>query len=414
MPLTPEPKLAVVLEKLSALHPKKIDLSLGRMTRLLSALGNPERALPPVIHVAGTNGKGSVIAYLRAAFEAAGLKAHVYTSPHLVSFRERIRLAGNLIGEDRLIEILEHTERENTGRPITFFEITTAAAFVAFAEAPADILLLEVGLGGRLDATNVIDAPLVSVITPIGLDHAEFLGADLQGVAREKAGIMKRRVPVVSSKQTPEVRRVLIEEAESKGAILTFTDEDLKPPPLSLSGPHQLENARTAMAALSAQGRFSFSRAAIEKGLGNADWPARMQNLDPGKLGFKRDVTVILDGGHNPIAGEALAAAVKEKGLKNLTVILGMMAGKDVTGFLTPLAPFIETLIAIPIPGQDNCRAPGDLAGVGSGLGIECQKAENLQAALSLAVAKGTRRILITGSLYLAGEILKFAGIKPK
>ncbi len=295
MALTPELDLNAVLETLSGLHPKKIDLSLGRLQRLLSTLGNPEKKLPPVMHIAGTNGKGSVIANLRAILEAAGLSVHVYTSPHLVSFRERIRLAGDLVSEKKLIAILNRVETANKNNPITFFEVTTAAAFLAFSETPADVLLLEVGLGGKFDATNVIEASLLSVITPIGLDHAEFLGTDLKGIASEKAGIAKPGTPMVTGPQKTDVLGVLQNKASEVGAPLVHVGYDwtiergcfkgfgreIILPVLALKGPHQMDNAGTALAALFSQDKFEISNEACQEGLQKTDWPARFQMLDP-------------------------------------------------------------------------------------------------------------------------------------
>jgi len=398
-------RLGEALERLHKLHPLKIDLSLGRIERLLKALGNPERKLPPVIHVAGTNGKGSVVATLRAILEAAGLMVHVYTSPHLVSFRERIRLAGKLIEGDRLIEILKRVEAVNKGGVITFFEITTAAAFLAFSEQPADICLLEVGLGGRLDATNVIDAPLVSVITPIALDHADFLGADIEGVAREKAGIMKKGVPVVSSKQMPKAKKVLQQEAERIGAPLIFAKEAVSIPALPLSGPHQIENAQTAVTALLVQKTFKIPEMAITEGLQNVEWPARYQELDPCVFGLSRGCEVRLDGGHNPHAAKALAKMLVGNP-RPLILIVGMMGNKDIKGFLEPLAPHAEHLIAVPVSGEQNAAPPETIVAAAEGLGLKAKSVSSIEEAFSEICRERSVRVLIAGSLYLAGEVL--------
>lgn len=411
-----EPKLAGTLERLAKLHPRKIDLSLERMRRCLAALGHPEKKLPPVIHVAGTNGKGSVVAYLRAIFEASGHRVHVYTSPHLVSFRERIRLAGSLISEDFLISVLEGVEKANGNNPITYFEITTAAAFLAFSETPADVCLLEVGLGGRLDATNVVENPLVSIVTPVALDHAEFLGTDLKGIAREKAGIFKKDALAVASPQTPEVAGVLQEEAEKAGARLTFADKNLVLPKPALEGAHQMENARTTVTALMAQSIFSFSPDSIAKGLRDAFWPARFQTLDSRGFGLDEASDVWLDGGHNPHAGAALAGILRgmENDPRPLIAVVGMMANKDIGGFLKPLKPYAKRLIAVPIPGEDGAADPESVAAVANDCGIGATAARSFDAALADIAKVGPVRVLICGSLYLAGFVLDKTGNNPE
>lgn len=429
MPLTPEQDLNEVLEALSNLHPKKIDLSLGRLKRLLKTLGNPETKLPPVIHVAGTNGKGSVIAFLRAVLEAAGLKVHIYTSPHLVSFRERIRLSGDLVSEKNLIEVLDRVEAANKKDPITFFEITTAAAFLAFSEIQADVLLLEVGLGGQFDATNVIAAPLLSIITPVGLDHAEFLGTELSGIAAEKAGIAKNGVPLITGPQDPEVLKVLNQTSKIVGASLFHegrdwtVDEDnffhgfgreINLPTLPLQGRHQIQNAGIALAALFCQNKFEISNEHCIQGLQKAAWPARFQALDPARFKTQLPVgtKIWLDGGHNPLAGKALARQLS-KFPKPTTIIVGMMAAKDFKGFLEPMAPHLNNLIAVPVPGQENGADPAIILGVAKALGLEGQIAPSVEAGLEIITKKPVPNILITGSLYLAGSVLKDIGFSP-
>ncbi len=345
-----------VLERLGRLHPKLIDLSLGRIERLLAALGNPQDALPPVVHVAGTNGKGSTVATLRACLEAAGYRVHAYTSPHLVRFHERIRLAGRLIDEDALLALLEECERVNGGTPITYFEITTAAALLAFARNPADIVLLETGLGGRLDATNVIQRPAATAITPISLDHQAFLGDTIAAIAGEKAGILKPGAPAVVAPQPPEAEAVIEARAAGLDApLLRWRREwrceaagdgmryagprwrlDLPLP--SLAGAHQIVNAGTAIACLEALAEFSLPPEAIAAGLRHIEWPARLQRLGRGPLVAMLPAgwELWLDGGHNPGAGAVLAAAVALWRDRPLHLIVGMLNTKDAAGFLAP------------------------------------------------------------------------------
>nr|WP_274944284.1 folylpolyglutamate synthase/dihydrofolate synthase family protein [Govania unica] len=409
-----------ILERLMALHPKKIDLSLDRLERLLTALGNPERKLPPLFHVAGTNGKGSTVAYLRAMLEAAGYKVHVYTSPHLVRFAERIRLAGTLISDDALNALLEECEAANTGDPITFFEITTAAAFLAFSRTPADVLLLEVGLGGRLDATNVIQAPLVSVITPVSIDHVEFLGSNLVEIAAEKAGIAKSERPVVIAPQDADGLTAILEVAAEVDAIPLVAGFDwhldgqdyrdwrgsLNLPVPALPGAHQIQNAALAVAALRAQSLFTVPDEAIAKGLQSAVWPARMQDISV--AADRAPGTVWLDGGHNP-AGAATIAALLAADPKPTAVILGMLANKDAAGYLTALQPHIDRLIAVPVVGE-AAYEPDALAEIATGIGLTATTAPSWNAALSDVT---TDRILICGSLYLAGQVLAELDLNP-
>jgi dihydrofolate synthase/folylpolyglutamate synthase len=420
------------LERLRGLHPKKIDLSLGRIERLLSALGDPHRRLPPTIHVAGTNGKGSTTAFLRAMAEAAGLEVHVYTSPHLVRFVERIRLAGRLITEDHLAEVLARVEAANAGEPITFFEITAAAAFLAFAETPADLLILEVGLGGRYDATNVIDRPAVSVIAPVDYDHKEFLGEDLAGIAKEKAGVLKRGAPAVVARQAEAAREAIEDEAlkvsagpvyycgedfdahAQAGRLVVQAGERLYDlPPPSLIGPHQIANAGLAVAALLALKDDRITEEALAQGVASAVWPARMQRLTAGplaELARARGADVWLDGAHNPHAANALAealAALSARDGRPTTLILGMLANKDVAGVIQALKPTISRLIITGFEAEAAAK-PATLAALAQEFGLAAESAPDVSSAMQLALdtAGPPPRVAIAGSLYLAGEVL--------
>ena len=435
--------LGELIARLSALHPERIDLGLERMQRLLERLDHPERKLPPVIHVAGTNGKGSTIAYLRAMLEAAGLRVHVYTSPSLVRINERFRLGrsggGTLVGDDELYAALEDCERVNAGAPITIFEIETAAAFCLFARHPADVLLLEVGLGGRLDATNMIDAPLATVIAPISMDHTEFLGDTLAAIAREKAGIIKRGVPVICAEQPAEAIAVIEQDARKMRAPLhaagegwhvnvergrlVYQDErglmDLPAP--KLFGRHQFDNAGLAIATLRAQDRFRIAPAAFEAGIVNAEWPARMQRLSSGALWEHAPpgCEIWLDGGHNAEGGRVAAAALgdlEERVSRPLVVIVGMMANKDASTFLANFAGLTRHIVAVQIPDNDNAMPTARLADAARALGMRVETAASVEAALrALArlVYEVPPRILITGSLYLAGHVLSANGTPP-
>ncbi|MEX0921597.1 MAG: Mur ligase family protein [Rhodovibrionaceae bacterium] len=409
-----------VLARLMSLHPKIIDLSLDRMERILALLGHPERSLPPVVHVAGTNGKGSVIAYLRAMLEAAGQRVHVYTSPHLLRFHERVRLAGELIGEDALTALLEECERVNGATPITYFEITTAAALLAYARTPGDILLLEVGLGGRLDATNVIDRPALSVVTSISVDHTQFLGEGIAQIAYEKAGILKPGVPAVSAPQTPEAGAVLRARAAALGAPFTeisfqaredgFLLEGVAYPPPVLLGRHQLENAALAVASAKALPGHDLDDAAIRRGLAEAVWPGRMQRLAEGRLAalLPEGWELWLDGGHNAAAGEALAGLLDGWSDRPLALIYGMLNTKSAQGFLKPLARQARDLAAVAIPGEPASLSAAEAAAAARDSGFAAEAAESVAAALAALAAKGgpPRRVLICGSLYLAGRVL--------
>lgn len=429
----------VILERLLTLHPKEIDLSLERIERLLADLGHPEQRVPPVIHIAGTNGKGSVAACARAVLEAAGKRVHLYTSPHLVRFHERIRLAcpeggSAYVPEDELAETLAHCEEVNDGRAITFFEITTAAAYLLFAKHPADHLILEVGMGGRLDTTNVIDRPAVSVITPVALDHQQFLGETLAEIAGEKAGILKRGVACAVGPQADEALAVIEREAARRGSPLmvhnrdwqayeqqgrmVYQDEagllDLALP--KLPGRHQIDNAGTAIAALRQMAGLRLSPESVETGISAADWPARMQRLGPGRLWefVPEGAELWLDGGHNPHAGAALAQAfaeLEERVSRPLVMVAGMMNTKDAAGFFAPFAGLAERVVTLAIPGEKNAMPARQLAETVRGTGLAAETADSIEAALARAGdGPAEPRILICGSLYLAGRVLAAHG----
>jgi len=428
-----------ILERLLSLHPKRIDLVLTRVERLLDALGNPERHLPPIVHVAGTNGKGSVCAFSRAMLEAQGLRVHVYTSPHLVKFHERIRLAGQLISEEELTAVLDECERANESQPITFFEITTAAAFLAFSRHPADALVLEVGLGGRLDATNVVQ-PSVSVVTPVGLDHQEFLGPDIAGIAAEKAGIIKPRVPVIIGAQEDRARDVILRTADSLSAPahlfgqdffaheergrMVYQDHDvlLDLPMPKLLGSHQIENAALAIAALRNTGHNWGRDRAVEDGLRNVEWPARLQRLTRGVLVelAPKGAEVWLDGGHNPHAAHAISHAMadfEERAPKPLYLVCGMLKTKDAAGYLAPFRGLVRHVMTVAIPGEEASLGAGSLYDAARQAGLDASPAEDVEDAMMQIAAwshadKGEPppRILIGGSLYLAGQVLRENG----
>ena len=421
------------LARLSRLHPKKIDLSLGRLQRLLAALGDPQDRLPPVVHVAGTNGKGSTCAYLRAMAEASGEKVHVYTSPHLVDFNERIVLAGEQVSDTALIEAFARCEAANFGEPITFFEITTAAALLLFSETPADRLILEVGLGGKYDATNVIARPSLSVITPVSLDHQEFLGPDLRAIAGEKAGILKFGVPAVIGPQEEVAEAAILEAADGVGAPawlagrdyqayvqhgrLVYEDEnrvwDLPPP--ALIGPHQFINA--GIAAASAV-HLGWEEKAAAEGIAAVSWPARMQPISSGPLGEiarKAGAELWLDGGHNESAARALSIAVadmNERDPRPLVIIAGFSPNKDAKAWFAQFGGLARQVIAIEFESGRGGSQPCDhIAAQARSAQIEADTAPSLLTALKRAARhQPTPRILIAGSLYLAGEALAIGG----
>ncbi|MES2666683.1 MAG: folylpolyglutamate synthase/dihydrofolate synthase family protein [Pseudomonadota bacterium] len=415
-----------VLERMMTLHPKVIDLTLDRVHRLLAALGHPERRLPPVIHIAGTNGKGSTQAMIRAGLEAGGDKVHAYTSPHLARFHERIRLAGELISEPALTTLLDECVVANGPDEITFFEITTCAAFLAFARTPADWTLLEVGLGGRLDATNVMD-PALSVITPVSLDHQAFLGDTVAAISGEKAGIIKRGVPVIVGPQSDEGLAVIEARAARLGAPLLVygqhwqvwaergrliyqDDRGLLDLPLPvLPGPHQVQNAGIAITALRHLGRDT---AACEAAVTQAVWPARMQRLRVGPLvDLAPSAELWLDGGHNPAGGAAVAATLAAMPARETHLICGMLNTKDVAGYMAPLAGAVARLHAVSIPGEKNTLPAEVTRDAARSVGIEAAAAGSVAAALTeIAATSPHARVLICGSLYLAGAVLRENG----
>ena len=402
------------------------------MLRLLDALGNPHDHLPPVVHVAGTNGKGSTLAFLRAFLEQAGYRVHVYTSPHLVDFNERIRVAGSLIDEPALAALLEEVESVNAGAPITFFEITTALAFLAFARHPADAALIETGLGGRFDATNVIARPAVTAITPIALDHQHFLGDTVAKIAFEKAGILKPAVPAVIAPQTAAAQDVIEARAGEIGAPLfrhgaewsCDPDAAAVPPGLryrgrrlltlpapGLPGRHQYDNAGTALACLDCLPGFRLGEVALARGMATVEWPARLQHLKRGPLvaALPPGCELWLDGAHNPAGGAALGAVAAEWRDRPLRLVFGMLATHDPDGFLTPLAPYIAGMQAVTIPGEPHARPAEELAAAARTLGIAATPAAGIAAAVAASAAPGAR-VLICGSLYLAGRVLQDNG----
>ena len=433
-----------IVARLTALHPKRIDLSLDRLQRLLAVLDHPEKKLPPVIHVAGTNGKGSTVAFLRAILEAAGQRVHAYTSPHLVRFNERFRIGGpggsKLVSDEELVATMEECERANAGGRITVFEITTAVGLVLFARHPADVLLLEVGLGGRLDATNVVDNPVATIITRISIDHTDFLGDSLDKIAAEKAGILKRGVPAIIASQPRDALAVIERQATRLGVPLkvageswTATEErgrlvyqdetgllDLPPP--KLYGRHQFENAGLAIAALRAIKKFVVPPAAYDAGMVKAEWPARLHRLGQGRLVDLAPAgsELWLDGGHNPDGGRAIAAALadlEERVSRPLVLIVGMLASKDCEGFLSNFAGLARRMIAVPVPGVETGLSATTVADTARAIGLSATTRESLTEALVAARKLDLDpppRILITGSLYLAGEVLRENGTLPQ
>jgi dihydrofolate synthase/folylpolyglutamate synthase len=447
-----------ILARLQRLHPKVIDLSLGRVLHLLQRLGNPQQRLPPVIHVAGTNGKGSTIAFLRAILQAHSQSAHVYTSPHLVRFNERIVVAGREITDPALALLLQRCEEANAGAPITFFEITTAAAFLAFAETPADVTLLETGLGGRLDATNVCDRPAVTAITPISLDHQGYLGDTIPAIAAEKAGILKPGVPCVVATQPPEAAAVITARAGALGIPLALQSEavaecnhnrfsrpgkaaslahagacrsewqvapagtgfrfrdaalDWQLPLPTLPGLHQLTNAGTAIAVLRCLPRFSLDEATVARGLQAASWPARLQHLSSGRLAraLPAGWELWLDGGHNPGAAAVLADQLSRWRDRPRYLVIGLLASKDAEGFVQPLARHCEAAVAVAIPGEAGSLSAEALAALTANAGLPITPAADMVRALAiLATRPGPARVLVCGSLYLAGSVLAANG----
>lgn len=430
-------ELDAILQRLTALHPKAIDLSLDRIRALLAKLGDPHLRLPPVFHVAGSKGKGSTTAFLRAMLEAAGYRVHAYTSPHLVRFNERIRLAGSLIADTHLIDLLEQCERVNGGAPITFFEITTAAAYLAFADVPADIVLLETGLGGIADTTNVIPQPALTALTPIGIDHVAFLGDTIAKIAANKAGILKDGVPCVVGPQPSDAIAVIeARAAETKSELfrhgrdwtvrettgnssggIAWRDRtiELTLPRPALLGAHQVINAGVAIACARKLTGFNIPPEAIAAGLRQVDWPARMQRLTRGPLPdlLPPGTELWLDGAHNAMAGEALAEALQLLPLRPTWLLAGMLNTKDAAGFLKPLAPGLQAARCIAIPGEANSLSAEDLTQAARGVGLAAEPSGSAAAAIRQIAqmiradaASAPARVIISGSLYLAGRIL--------
>ena len=428
-----------VLERMGRLFPKLMDLSLDRTERLLAKLGHPERRLPPVIHIAGTNGKGSTTAFLKAMLEADGHRVHAYTSPHLVTFHERICLAdadghhSRPIGEDALVALLERIEAVNAGDPITFFEITTAAAFAVFAETPADVVILEVGLGGRMDTTNVVARPALTVITPVSLDHCDKLGDTISAIAVEKAGILKPGVTCVVARQAQDALDVIERIAGDKRAPLIVAGQDfdayeqngrlvfqgadelLDLPLPALVGRHQIANAGTSIAAaLALPPGLRPSPESIERGLLAVDWPARMQRLADGPLttGQAAGDELWLDGAHNEAGGHVLAETLADldaRAPKPAYLVIGMMANKDASGFLQHFRGLVRAVMTVPLPSSPEApRPPADLAALVVAIGMKATPLPDVPAALRAirAADQGPKRIVICGSLYLAGHVL--------
>jgi dihydrofolate synthase/folylpolyglutamate synthase len=424
-----------ILKRLSALHPKLIDLSLDRIVPLLAELGDPHEQLPPVIHVAGTNAKGSTIAYLRAFLEAAGKRVHVYNSPHLVRFNERIRLAGELVDTRRLNATLERVEAVNAGRPMTFFEITTAAAFVLFSETPADYLLLETGMGGTYDTTNVVRQPLGVIITPVDMDHQSFLGDTIGEIASNKAGIFKRGSKAVIGLQQEEGRVVLERAARRLGIApvwqsedfhgteqegrLVYQDEDglLDLPPPALLGAHQFENAALAIAA-ARHFELPVNSDALARGLRQVNWPARMTPLLAGPL---RDLLpagaeLWLDGIHNAHGAAAVAATLRELDRTRpapLVLIMGLMNTRAPSAVLAPFAGMADQILTVTIPGEINAHKAAFIAQEARKAGFAARPMRSVVSALKAAAAVRAARVLICGSLYLAGDVLSRNGTPP-
>ncbi len=421
------------MQRFLSLHPKLIDLKLDRTLNLLAKMGDPHKKLPPVIHVAGTNGKGSTIAFMRAMLEASGKKVHVYTSPHLVEFNERIRLAGSLVSEAQLLDAFERCETANAGAPITVFEMTTVAAFLLFSETPADVLLLEVGLGGRYDATNVVDAPLATVITPISIDHREYLGDTIAKIAFEKAGILKRGSSAIIAPQSQEARDIIENEAARNGAPLVIEGQDfscfeehgrliyqdehglLDLPLPKLLGRHQYGNAATAIATLRTVFGSDFSNTAIETGLLKVEWPARMQRLLHGALAklAPQGAEIWLDGGHNAAGGQALAdllGEMEEKLPRPLILIVGMLRHKEIEAFLKLFTDIAQEIYPVDNFNQALSCPAQELAEIARNMGLNAAIAGNIHEILRFLAARDwpiPPRILICGSLYLAGEVIK-------
>ena len=431
-------KSTKILKRLELLHPKKIDLSLKRLKHLLNKLDNPHLKLSPVIHVAGTNGKGSVTSFLRSIFEFSNYKVHTYTSPHLINFNERIRINSKLISNNHLNTLLEECEYYNKAEEITFFEITTAAAFLAFSRIESDIILLETGLGGRFDATNVVENKLCSVITPISMDHMNFLGSTIEKIAKEKLGILKNSKKIVLSKQHSVVRKLARVEAKrmkiellEEGSNWKIREKDFIKKNFSmffekknycfnfpeLFGEHQIDNASTAVATVLSLGRKDILDKNIDKGILSAKWPARMQNLKNGNLSsyMGKNFEVWLDGGHNLEASQIIKKIIEKWKKENVFLVIGMMIGKDPYSFIKKLVKNLSAIFLLPIPDHQYIR-PYEIKNnikkdISSKISIEC----SLDIKEALKIIKESYpsgKLVICGSLYLAGEVLKQDGFK--
>ena len=426
-----------ILERLSKLHPKAMDLSLGRLERLLASLGHPERSLPPVIHVAGTNGKGSTVAMLRAIHEAAGRRVHAYTSPHLVRFAERFIVASAEIEEAALSAILEECEAANEGLGITLFEITTAAGMLVFSRIAADLLLLEVGLGGRFDATNVIGHPALSIITPVSMDHQHYLGDTIEAIAYEKAGILKPGVPAVIGLQSEAALGVILDRAEEIGAPLAVQGRDwaVEPdngglafrassmtrhlPRPALPGAHQIDNAGTALAAVEIlQAGFPVSASALAQGLTSVNWPARLQKLTWGPMldGVEPGTEIWVDGGHNADAARAIADTVRGWTRANSNrvthLVFGTLNSRDPREYLGEFRNIIVQVRTVAIPGEINSISAEDAAEAGRQVGVDANASATVNDAVKAiaATSRDPGNILVCGSLYLAGTVLRDHG----
>jgi len=425
MSLTSQTALGLVLNRLSTLHPKLIDLGLERTVRLSQKCGAPHEQLPPVIHIAGTNGKGSVTAFLRALYEAAGLKAHIYNSPHLCRFNERIRLAGQLIEDEALIALLEEVEQVNKGEAITFFEITTIAAFLAFSRHKADVLILETGLGGLYDSTNIIEQTALSVITPIARDHEHFLGSNLGDIARQKAGIMRADAPTIWAHQTDEVLSALHSEAESRGCCVYYEGVDFTAqkgadgqldfnwqgnqitlPKPALNGYHQYQNAGLALAAFKMAHPDAFSQRMLE-GIGKAVWPGRFQLLNEGRLAeHAKGQLIFVDGAHNAHGADALVKSMAAITSTKWQVIFGALNTRPAEDFLAQIAPVTKNIYTLTIPDQPAALSADDLARTATQAGLEARPCQSVIKALDQAIRHKNSPIIICGSLYLAGHVL--------
>ena len=416
-----------LLERMHHADLAGIEMGLERVEQFLSLLGSPHKRVPPVIHVAGTNGKGSLLAYLNAIFEAAGYKVHRYTSPHLVTFNERIQIAGKPISDDYLLDILKRVVPFIDKQPVTFFESTTAAAFLAFSEQPADVVLLETGLGGRLDATNVVESPLLTALTPISIDHTDYLGDTLAAIATEKCGILKSGVPCVVGKQTKEVLELIKRKAKGANVPLSLYWKDWKvvsdgedmrfrsakhtmPLHPSMVGKHQFDNAATAIACIEQLPQFNVSDAHIKQGVSQATWPARLQKLDSGRLVdiLPEGIELWLDGGHNAEGGEVLAAWLAQRNVPNVYLVCGMVEGKDSAAYLKPMSPLVKTLHSVTIDGEKTSQPAAKLQKTASGVGIQSFVSTDIENALQTIAqrAKTPAIVCICGSLYLAGKVL--------